>query len=423
MKIGAVIAEYNPFHSGHAYQIETYKKQYHADAVVAVMSEDFVQRGEPACTIYENRVRAALACGVDVVIGMPVWFSTASAGVFAAGGVTLLNACGCIDELFFGCDSAHEPGHLLREMTKAASILKNEPDIYKAVLSDQLRLGSHFALARSKALKACGMDSAMFESPNNILGLSYISALKETGSMIRPVLIPRAGSGYHDTDLFCHLPSASAIRHAWHKAGDTDKFIQTVGMPQKAADIYAAHYGKTLPVSLEDFDGMFALSLHEHSNELLKYADMSADLANRMVKYKDQFISVKDYIELISNRSLTKTRVSRAFLHMLLDIDKHLCSFAAVVDHAPYLRILGFKKSAAPVLKEISAHASVPVITKPSEYKKVLSQKACLLYEKDIQVSLLYRMAAAMKFKNQKIPHPFSSGIIIHNDQAAKDTP
>lgn len=416
MKTGAVIAEYNPFHSGHAYQIQRYREENHPDAVIAVMSEDFVQRGEPACTIYENRVRAALACGVDVVIGLPVWFSTASAGVFAAGGVSLLNACGCIDELFFGCDSDHHPDILLEAYTKASLILSEEPDIYKEALGTHLRRGDHFALARAKALKACGLDGTMFDSPNNILALSYINALRATDSSIRPILIPRAGSGYHDLDTDGALPSASGIRKVWRETNDPEGFNQAGGMPEAAKNIYKEAYLNTLPVGLSDFDAFFAMALHEHSDHLNNYADMSPDLANRIRKNKDQYTGLESFIDQVTNRSLTKTRVSRACLHMMLDIVSDLCSSDHVKANTPYLRILGFKKSAAPVLNMISKSATVPVITKPSQYKKQLCDEAGSLFEKDLSASLLYRTAARIKFQNPELPHPFASGVIIQRD-------
>lgn len=413
MKIGAVIAEYNPFHSGHAYQIRRYKEAYHPDAVIAIMSEDYVQRGEPACTIYENRVRAALSCGVDLVIGLPVWFSTASAGVFAAGGVSLLNACGCIDELFFGCDSSHSPADLLSAMQTASYLLEEEPLVYKETLNKQLRQGSNFALARSEALKACGMDSTMFDTPNNILALSYISALRSTDSSITPVLIPRTGSAYHDLSTDVRYPSASAIRKAWSEVKDTEGFANIYGLPENASEIYRTQFGKTLPVTLSDFDGMFAMSLHTHSNSLLEYADMSQDMANRINKFRSAYTGLVPFIDTITNKSLTKTRVSRACLHTMLHIRKELCQTSMISDHTAYLRILGFKKDAAWVLKELHDHSSLPIITKPSDYQKVLSPYASSLFETDIDASILYRTAARMKFKTPDIPHPFTSGVII----------
>ena len=218
MKITGIIAEYNPFHNGHAYQIAKIKEETDNDYVIVAMSGDFVQRGEPTITDKYERARMALSCGADLVLELPALFACASAEYFARAGVALFTRMGCVDYLCFGAENAD-----LSQLNKIAGILVDEPRSYQDALNIYLKEGKNFPAARILALKsylsAESSDAALqteqltslLSTPNNILGIEYLKALKTCGSQITPYPILREGAGYHDTDIllkkclcFCH---------------------------------------------------------------------------------------------------------------------------------------------------------------------------------------------------------------------------
>ena len=198
MTITAVIAEYNPFHNGHAYQLAKARELTGADYLVVIMSGDFVQRGAPAILDQHDRAELALLGGADLILQLPCHFALGSAQHFARGAVSLLTALGCVDFLCFGSEYGDTAPFL-----ELADVLLHEPEEYRELLSGLLRNGLSFPTARAQALSAYFSDSASFSSlskeeldtflkePNNILGIEYVQALLLSQSRIRPVTIRR----------------------------------------------------------------------------------------------------------------------------------------------------------------------------------------------------------------------------------------
>ena len=195
MKVNGIIAEYNPFHNGHLYQLEESRRLTGADYTVVVMSGDFVQRGAPAMLDKHVRARMALLGGADLVLELPVLYAVSSAEQFAAGAVAILDRLGVVTHLCFGseCGDAEALGQI-------AGYLLEEPDSYRSHLQQLLRQGRTYPAARAQALcTAFGRDwEQILSSPNNILGIDYIKALKKRKSSILPVTVKRIGAGYHD---------------------------------------------------------------------------------------------------------------------------------------------------------------------------------------------------------------------------------
>lgn len=240
MKIIGIIAEYNPFHNGHAYQIEKIRKRTGADYIVVAMSGDFVQRGAPAIIDKYARTKMALSCGADLIIELPVLWATASAEYFALAGVTLFEKMGCVDGICFGAETDDLP-----LLTAIADLLAEEPENYRRVLSACLKEGMNFPMSRTRAVcdyltakphhtsfssgnyhaRTDGpqdthtdqaLDTAMVASilnePNNILAIEYLKALKRRHASITPFLLKREGAGYHDVNIHAvsATPTASA---------------------------------------------------------------------------------------------------------------------------------------------------------------------------------------------------------------------
>ena len=210
MRVVGLIAEYNPYHNDHKYHIEKAKELATADYAIVVMRGNFVQRGTPAIMPKHLRAEAALKCGADLGIELPVYYATGTAEQFAYGAVSLLDKLGCVDAICFGSECGD-----IEPLKSLAKILCDEPAEYKENLQFNLRSGMSFPLARQKAIQAV-CDSShlteLLEQPNNILGIEYLKALYRLGSNIEPLTIRREASHYHDTELQEQFSSASALR-------------------------------------------------------------------------------------------------------------------------------------------------------------------------------------------------------------------
>ena len=217
MRIVGIIAEYNPFHQGHAYQIKKVRELTQADFILVSMSGNFVQRGAPAMFDKYTRAHAALLSGADLVLELPVSIATGSAEAFARGGVRLLHDTGIVTDLCFGSECGD-----LSSLERLAAFLAEEPTDYKLYLQDGLKQGLSFPAAREQAVRLSDpyLPAELLGMPNNLLGLEYLKALHLYGSSIRPFTIQREGSGYHDTDVSSgQYSSASAIRAELIRSG------------------------------------------------------------------------------------------------------------------------------------------------------------------------------------------------------------
>lgn len=217
MNVTGIVAEYNPFHNGHAYQIRKARKLTDCDYCVAVISGDFVQRGEVSVFSKYLRTKMALLSGADLVLEIPSIFAVSSAEDFAAGSVALLDNLGVVTHLCFGSELGQS-----KNFMKAAKILGKESAAFSGKLKEGLQNGLSWPQARAFALNAelsyheGTKDSkeiiSLLETPNNLLGVEYCKALLRRGSSITPVTVKRKGNGYHSEDLDGEMASASAIR-------------------------------------------------------------------------------------------------------------------------------------------------------------------------------------------------------------------
>ena len=252
MKIVGLITEYNPFHNGHLYHIQEALRATGADAAVAIMSGNYVQRGAPALMPKHLRARMALEAGVAAVIELPVWCACGSAEYFAAGAVSILDRLGCVDVICFGSECGD-----VSLLEKAARITAQEPEAYRGLLKEGLRDGLSFPRARQKALSLfLGDDRAgeVLAEPNNILGVEYIKAILQQKSSLGFCTIQRRESGYHDMELSDTYSSASAIRHHLRQADQSGIPAQLEGqMPSPAIRTMKEAYHARYPVYANDF--------------------------------------------------------------------------------------------------------------------------------------------------------------------------
>lgn len=412
IKTAGIIAEYNPFHNGHQYQIEEIRRQTGADFVIAAMSGDFVQRGEPAIFDKYTRTRMALCGGADLVVELPALFATSSAEDFAACGVSLLGSLGT-DFLCFGSES----GNLIH-LQNAAEILSEESAIWQPLLQTYLKQGETYPSARSLAVAELTGDpglSTLLAAPNNILSVEYLKALKQQGSSMIPVTIRRRGCGYHDTECSAPYASASAIRLLLSQSAVLES-TETLRMqiPPAVFEALLEEGALAKPVFADDLSELLQfrlLSAVQRQEDLSRFLDFSSELAARLTRQVLHFAPFSEQILQLKTKGYTYTRVSRALLHLLLDITKEQSSQAKGLGYAPYARILGFKKSAGPLLSHLRRQSRIPLITKTADAKKLLSTEALKVLETDFYVSHVYQSLLASR--GRLIRNEYTKSVIV----------
>lgn len=393
MHVTGLITEYNPFHNGHLFHLKKARETAGADYTAVVMSGSFVQRGAPAVFDKYSRTRAALLSGADLVFEMPAPFSTASAREFASYAVALFTALGAVDSICFGSECGE-----IEPILRAARLLNEESEPFKKRLQDFLKEGKTFPEARSAALAEEGAEEAkLLSAPNNILGVEYCQAVLRQRSPLSCFTIKREGNGYHDPSLDGVLGSALAVRQALQSGTDVQalRFL----LPDPSFDSVC----RSIPVFLDDFSGLLNYRLLTEQ-EPERYAEIRPELAARIKKLAPGFASFDQRIKELKSRQLTYTGVSRGLIHLILGIEQRQMDLFKEAGFAPYARILGFRKSAAPLLRRIKENSSIPVISKLAGAEKRLDPAGAAMLACEIQSSHLYQNVRCEKAASGAFP-------------------
>lgn len=394
MKIAAIIAEYNPFHNGHLYQLDTVRETTGADYIIIVMSGDFVQRGAPAILDKYARCRVALACGADAVFELPVYSALGSAEYFAQGAIALLNKLGVVDVLHFGSECGD-----INLLCKCAELIAEETDDYKRLLNLHLKEGKSFPLARSEAIKNLSDASDVFSSPNNILALEYIKALRQSKSAIIPLTLQRTGADFHsDTLPKRAFPSANAIRKSLLDGADNTLSHLTGYVPDACLEALRQN---TL-LFQNDFSQILLYRLLQNISPHNKFAhiyDISPELSNTISANTMRFISFETFAHLCKSRNLTYTRICRSLMHILLDMTQENADILKTDGYCSYARLLGFrtKNGKSGLLSQIKKHTSIPIITSPAKGLRQLTKKALISLKADCHAANVYEGVKAQK--------------------------
>ena len=413
MKTVGIIAEYNPFHTGHEYHIEKSRQITGADCVVVVMSGDFVQRGTPAIADKYTRAEAALIGGADLVLELPVVYSTGSAEIFAMGAISILNSLGGIDYIAFGGETDS-----IEALNQMADILCIEPQEYRELLQKGLRKGLNMPVARKEALNTLLPEiSTVINTPNNILGVEYLKALKTFHSNIQPIIIKRMGSGYHSEELSEDFASATALRECFNieDFSSLDKF-----MPEQVFELYKSKHCSALPVFPEDIDMLLYYTLISEQNNLEKYLDINNNLANKInnVLKSGELLSFNELVMALKSKELTYTRISRALLHAVLGITNEDLLMAKDNNYPCYGRILGFNETGRKFLNNIRKNTNLSLISNLSENLERLTNAQKNLLQKDIFAANIYRNIVKTKFKttlrDEYRSSPVNCGLVSH---------
>lgn len=406
MKAVGLVTEYNPFHNGHLYHLNKAMELTGADISVAVMSGDFVQRGEPAVLDKYTRTSMALNSGVNLVVELPVNYAVSSAESFAAGALKALDYIKA-DSIAFGSESGD-----IERLSKLAHILcDNEDTLYKEI-SKYTANGISYAAARQKVVeKLTDKDTAaMLTSSNNILAVEYLKAIIKNNYAIKPYTVQRQGDSYNDTDIRSEYASATALRENL-KADNISKYI-----PVKAGLILSSNTNYIYPDDITEalftrlLDILFASSYDKNVfiENVMQYPDVSKEIAGRLYKSamdmitrtvpqrsesKDNWaFSFGSLCEHIKTKEVPLSRIKRALVRIILGLDKkHMGKYA----NEPYIRVLGFDKKGQEYLSYIRKTVEVPLITKTADYKEMLLD--------DIHAANIYNMIVAGKYRVKEL--------------------
>lgn len=409
-----VIAEYNPFHLGHHYQIRAARQKaaeyYHVSAeevaVVVLMSGDFVQRGEPAVVDKYTRAKMALSGGADVVFELPFLYAVSSAEGFAFGAVLILSLLG-VDALCFGSECGD-----IEALRLTAEFLANEPQHYRSLLQRYLSEGLSFPKAREYAMCACMPEQAellkrVLSKPNNLLGVEYLKAVRRTASGLVCFTVERKGQDYADSSVSnAKFLSAAAIRERLKITGGlTEKSLCKIPEPsfqilREALEQYGA-------IELDDFSVLLCYKirsiLRDDATLLMNYTDVSEQIANRitMLFAREKFDArISVLAQELKTRDITYTRVCRALLHILLDVTPDAFSLQGI-----YARLLGFGRNGQTALSELKSRTKIPLISKPSAESEVLRNDvyAASVYNDIVYQKYGYRLTDDLRQRVVKI--------------------
>ena len=353
MKTIGIIAEYNPFHRGHEAQLRLLRDRYGPDCrIVVALGGCFTQRGEAALFTKYARAEAAVRCGVDLVLELPLPWAASSAEGFARGGVGVLHALGCVDFLAFGSECAD-----LGKLERIAALTGDGR--YDALLRQALGAGVGYAAARQKALEAlAGETLPEVAERNDILGVEYLRALRAQGSQMEPLPLSRFGE----------FPPASALR----KKAD---FLPD--LPEDAAEVFRREAALGRRAEPERLDAAILTKLRSMTDaELAALPGASEGLENRLKKAALAAGTVEELVRLATTRRYPSARIRRMALAALLGIPAGLEKGLP-----PYLRVLGLNERGAKLLHD--AHPALPVITKPADGSGEvfeLEARACGIY-------------------------------------------
>ncbi len=375
MKTAGIICEYNPIHNGHVRHISQTRAMLGEDcAIVCAMSGNFVQRGDFAVFAKHARALSAVACGADLVIELPLPYVLSSAEGFARGGVMLLDALGVCTTLSFGSETGETES--LSEL--ADCLLREEiPELIK----EELKTGVSFARARQRAAaKLLGEKAEALKTPNNILGVEYIKALKTTNSKLEPMTVRRIGA-HHDRD---GTESASELRRILKEGGEPWRM-----MPEPAAVILREEVTSGRgPVFMDSIETAVLSRLRMLPLEnYVRLPDASEGLGRRLMRYAKSMPAVQSILESTKTKRYAMSRLRRMLLCAVLGIEA-----ADSGTPPPYIRVLAMNKTGMNLLRDIKEKSALPVITKPA-LADTLDGAARAMFLKESDATDLYVLA------------------------------
>lgn len=391
MAVLGIVAEFNPFHNGHQYLINSVKEKNIFEAIVCVMSGSYTQRGEPAICSKWARAEMALNAGVDLVIELPFCFATRSAYYFAKGAVQLLELTKVVTHIAFGSEIGN-----IQQLKAIAQLLNNEPDDYRKYLKAQLDKGLSYPVARSIALRDYfnnpDLDSVLSGS-NNILGIEYLRVLQEINSDIIPLTIKRHGSSYHSTNLG-NFASATAIRQALYDNKTLEEIDYAIPSFTKQILEREIEQGRA-PVEEKTFNHMILTKLRTmDESKIADLYDVSEGLESRILEKCITSTNLNELKQDIKSKRYSLTRINRILLYSLFNLDKN--TVGELDQCGPlYHHILGFSEKGIKLLQQINQNSPLPVLNRGKDVKALFDKKDTLagkMISLDIMATNVYNL-------------------------------
>ena len=433
-----IIAEYNPFHNGHLYHLLKSKeeakkaintdtnlkanqskntrnsknKNLNNDAVVVVIGGNFTQRGEPSLVDKWTKAEMAIANGADLVIELPVLYSISSAENFADGAIKILNSLKIVDSISFGTETED-----LNKLNIIANALFKEPKEYKDLLSNELKSGKSFPKAREQALVKYLQDSknnvsitpisststtesldpqytnftSIISSPNNILGIEYLKALKKYSSNIKPINIVRKDAGHLSLDYTGQIASATAVRNLVYsnRLRDVKTYTTPASFTILSEELKKGHFVK----DLSRFENIIIYNLRKMSlTEIASLPDVSEGLEHLIKKAANSCNTISEFINIVRSKRYTETRIKRILLYCLLGIAKK--DMAISKKTTPYIRVLGFNDKGKNLISQIKkANPKLSIITSVKKFEDInLNKNLKTMLDKDIFATNIYTL-------------------------------
>lgn len=388
-KVLGIIAEYNPFHNGHLYHLEKSKEVTNSTYTVAIVSGNFTQRGSTSLVDKWSKTEMALLNGIDLVIELPLLYAISSAENFADGAIKILDSLKVVDYVSFGTESND-----LNALNACADVLYKEPKEYKNLLSHELAKGISFPKARENALMMYLNDirrfSNVLSSPNNILAIEYLKALKKYNSSVVPVSIPRFEAGYNDVSYSGNIASATAIRNII-KNGSFDILRGLVPKDTYSVLMDNIKIGHVIP-DISTFERQIIYNLRKMTtSEIAELPDVSEGLEFAIKKAANSCNSIIELLNILKSKRYTSTRLQRIFLYALLGITKKDIGLSTKT--MPYIRVLGFSEQRGKLLlSEIAkANPNLTIITSVNRFMEENNSKVLKsMLAKDIWATDVY---------------------------------
>ncbi|MCU9595046.1 nucleotidyltransferase [Caldibacillus thermolactis] len=401
MKSCGIVVEYNPFHNGHLYHLHKAKEATKADVVIAVMSGNFLQRGEPALVSKYFRTKMALENGVDIVVELPYAFATQRADIFAKGAIDILNSLRC-SYLCFGSESGH-----IEQFLKTYDLMQEKENEYNQFVKLFMKEGFSYPEATSRAFKNILYENHLLDlsKPNNILGYHYIKAMKDLHSDMEPVTIKRVNSGYHDISLSpSNISSATSIREALFETKRLEAIKKQV--PLESYNLLV-HYHEKFHTFVR-WENLWPYLkyriLQSEPEELKEIYEIEEGLENRFIRFAKDSITFHEFMEKVKTKRYTWTRLQRACVHLLTNSRKTMMHKRS--KRAEYIRLLGFTKKGRAYIRQNKDHFTLPIISK-------LSQADREIIRLDVKASHIYSFAFQTEIGQQVINEEFQQPPII----------
>ncbi|PIC65723.1 hypothetical protein CSV79_01215 [Sporosarcina sp. P13] len=354
-----IVVEYNPFHNGHLFHLQQAKTQTNADIIIAVMSGQFLQRGEPAIVDKWTRAEMALANGADLVVELPYAFATAHAPQFAKGAIELLDALQC-DYFCFGSEEGS-----IAPFTNSLDLIHSQSQVYEQMIQDAMKEGLSYPRALRAGYEAISQHTTLplanLSEPNNILGFHYMQAAREIHSSMIPVTIERTGSHYHDSSLpVDSIASATSIRNQLlqsHSTSDVEPF-----MPESSFQLlkdWTTRHG------FQSWDLLYPLLrytiLREEPQRLAEIADVTEGIEFSLYKAAKEQATFHGFMQAVKSKRYTWTRIQRMLVHILTGYNK---STREEINSPSYIRLLGMSQSGRTYLRSVKKQLPLPLVSR-----------------------------------------------------------